>query len=162
MRVRFALLGITLTALIVVGLTRWRVADRPPPGDQPPATTADRPQTLILEARVWFVTRVDFTDRQLGPPPWPKGNCFDLSTDRRRLDAPAYRVVNIHAENFARVVETLQLDTVEVMLLDGKLCLVTDARIPREWLLEAPCRGCMPTDFCERLREAHPDRFRGS
>lgn len=165
---RLALVGVSLTAVFVAVVAVWRTTDRPgahapaPPGAHAPAPppAVDQLRTLTLKARARFETMVGYG--HLGPPPWPTGNCFALSTDRRRVDAPMYWVVNMHAENFARVVDSLGLVTVEVLELDDKRCLITDARIPREWLLAAPCEACSPPALRQRLRESHADRFSGS
>jgi hypothetical protein len=109
-------------------------------------------------------TLVGFSHR--GPAPWPRGNCFTIAPRARwtwppgARRNPGWRVCNMHAENFSEVVKRLGLQTVEVLPLEGSCSLITDQRIPREWLLEKPCSHCFRGPVGEELRARYPDRFR--
>jgi hypothetical protein len=123
------------------------------------------------------------------PPPWPHGNCFSVSrlslqqrraierdearaqrsnrrSNKQRVPRPDPRsyelqVLNMHAANFGRVVEELKIDTVEVERVGKQHCLIVDARISREWLLEVPCRHCTPDSLRKDLGSPHrAARFR--
>jgi hypothetical protein len=65
----------------------------------------------------------------------------------------------MHAENFSEIVKQLRLQTIEVEALDDGLCLVTDPRIPRDWLLEKPCHMCVREPEAEDLLMRYPERF---
>jgi len=145
MRARLTLMAVVVAAVSVAVIALRPFAQRPP-------------RTLTLEARVWSNTLVEYTHP--GPPPWPTGNSFRLSTDRRRQNAQAYWVANMHAENFKAVVKKLRLDNVRVLVFDDEWCLVADPRIPREWLLAAP-RDDTRSAVWERVRASHADKFRG-
>jgi hypothetical protein len=138
-----ALLGIGLVAVSL-----WRFG-------QGPAPSSGR---MTLPARSAESTQVGY--RHDGPPPWPKGNCFWLTSDPADPEAPRFHVGNMHAENFERVVRDLGLETVEVMRVGEGHCLIVDPRIPREWLRDAPCQVCTPAAFGQQLLEGHAGRFR--
>jgi hypothetical protein len=99
-------------------------------------------------------------------PPQPRGNCFSVSPTvlwgglwvgpRPRL----WKVCNMHAENFSAIVQRLQLWKVEVQPLDEGRCLITDPRIPRDWLLDWPCPTCFRDPEAEDLLMRYPERFR--
>ena len=115
---------------------------------------------LRVPTQALSVTLVGFDPKT--PPPWPVGNCFELSPlplsrRRGRPDIRGYHVANMHHENFAEVVKRLGLDTVEVEVRGGCF-LVVDPRIPRQWLRERPCPTCTrdPNSFWAK----HADRFR--
>jgi len=102
------------------------------------------------------------------PPPWPKGNCFELSpltieerTRRRVAGAPAesWFVLNMHTENFEAFVERSGITTVKVERVGKRSCLIVDPRVPNDWLLESPCTTCTPKDALDELK-GHAHRFR--
>jgi hypothetical protein len=118
---------------------------------------------LKVPALVRGQTLLGFMHRT--PPPWPRGNCFSVSSVARWL-GPARgtrriggRVGNMHAENFSEIVKQLRLQTIEVEALDDGRCLVTDPRIPRNWLLEKPCPICLREPEAEDLLMRYPERF---
>jgi hypothetical protein len=121
----------------------------------------------------------------LQPPPQPRGNCFSIApaapwgvvrvAPRSQLwwVAPRgplggtgpfgrieWKVCNMHAENFEAIVQRLGLRTVEVQPYDQGRCLITDPRIPRDWLLERPCPHCFRAAEVEDLLRRYPERFR--
>ena len=101
------------------------------------------------------------------PPPWPHGNCFSLSRlslqQRRALErspGPSpypyeLQVLNMHAANFGHIVRELRIDTIEIERVGKQHCLIVDARIPQEWLLEVPCRACAPDFLRKDLGSPH-------
>ena len=120
-------------------------------------------RVLVLTA-IRGQTEVGFVNR--GPAPWPRGNCFTVAPSVRwgwRLRGtrnPDWRVCNMHAENFSEIVKRLGLQTVEVLPFNESYCLITDQRIPREWLLEKPCSQCVREPVGEELLARYPGRFR--
>jgi hypothetical protein len=125
----------------------WVVAmPEPPPRFTVPAVV--QLQTLVL----YFPK---------APPPWPRGNCFILSSKGRWLGPVRGfgrmegAVCNMHAENFSAIVGRLNLKAVEIQPVDERSWLITDRRIPREWLLQQPC----PTCFREQERRDLLRRF---
>ena len=100
------------------------------------------------------------------PPPWPRGNCFGVTKKARWLGpargtgASEWNVVNMHAENFSAIAARLRLRTVEIQPIGGVSCLITDPRVPREWLLEEPCRSCNLGPAREQIRKRYPQYFR--
>jgi hypothetical protein len=121
----------------------WLASNRTPP-------PADPPTDLVVPARAVQATLVGF--QHDGPPQWPRGNCFAVS--------PGLSVANMHLENFARAVRDLGLETVAVRRVGDGRCLVTDPRIPRDWLLAEPCPTCTPPEVRRELTEAYPQWFR--
>ena len=65
----------------------------------------------------------------------------------------------MHAENFEGIVKRLGLWMVEVQPLGEDRCLITDPRIPREWLLDRPCPHCFRESEAEDLFRRYPERF---
>jgi hypothetical protein len=119
---------------------------------------------LDVPARAGWRTCVSFASPppwpRPGPPPWRGGNCFSLAPVSGPPDGPGLFVVNMHVENFERVVRDLGLETVRVHRIEGNRCLVTDPRIPRSWLLTEPCTTCLPPHVARELTETHPEWFR--
>jgi hypothetical protein len=109
-------------------------------------------------------TQVGFFYRT--PPPWPRGNCFGVTTKARWLGpargtgASEWNVANMHAENFSVIAARLSLRTVEIQPIGGGSCLITDPRVPREWLLEEPCRSCYRGPAREEIRKRYSQYFR--
>jgi len=82
----------------------------------------------------------------------------------------AWRVVNMHAENFFEVASRLKMSSVEVHLLRFKVqefgyqehkgyAVVTDPRIPRSWYLSEPH---LDSKTARALRAAYLESFRAS
>jgi hypothetical protein len=105
-----------------------------------------RTDRVTVPAVITMQTDVGFMHR--APPPWPRGNCFNISPSPRWLGAllgsrrTDRKVCNMHAENFSAIVGRLKLKAMEVEPVDERSCLITDRRIPREWLLQQPCPTC--------------------
>ncbi len=57
----------------------------------------------------------------------------------------------MHAANFGHIVRELRIDTIEVERVGKQHCLIVDARIPRQWLLEVPCPSCTPDSLRKDL-----------
>ena len=71
------------------------------------------------------------------------------------------QVLNMHSANFGHIVGELKIDTVEVERVGKQHCLIVDARIPRQWLLEVPCSSCTPASLRKDLRSPrYADHFR--
>ena len=66
----------------------------------------------------------------------------------------------MHAQNFTGIVERLGLWVVEVQPLGEGRCLITDSRIPREWLLDRPCPTCCRHPEANDFLWRYPERFR--
>jgi hypothetical protein len=137
-----AMAGHLVWILLTPGLTdRVRV----------PATIRIRLQTLV------------FSDSD---PPQPRGDCFYVAPTplwRGWWIAPRdglWQVANLHAQNFAGIVRRLGLPTVEMQPLAGGRCLITDPRIPRDWLLDRPCRSCFREPEAADLVRRYPEHFR--
>jgi hypothetical protein len=79
--------------------------------------------------------------------------------DREGRGLRAWKVANMHAANFEEIVRRLELRTVEVQPLDGSSCLITDARIPRGWLREKPCRICFGGPVGGEILRQHAKHF---
>jgi hypothetical protein len=124
------LVAVALLGVIVAGVRHLLPA--------PPLSDGAR---LFVPAVVGMRTAVSHSHET--PPPWPRGNCFELSTGARGRPDPAreLHVINMHAENFQEVVRQLGLTKVEVEVVGGQL-LVVDPRIARRWLREGPCSTC--------------------
>jgi hypothetical protein len=119
---------------------------------------------VLVPATITQQTQVGFFHR--GPAPWPRGNCFTMAPkvrwgwQLRGTRSPDWRVCNVHAENFSEIVKRLGLQTVEVLPFKESYYLITDQRIPREWLLERPCPQCVSEPVGEELLTRYPGRFR--
>jgi hypothetical protein len=48
---------------------------------------------------------------------------------------------------------------VEIQPLEGSCCMVTDSRIPRQWLLQKPCPMCFRDPVGTNLVRGHPESF---
>jgi hypothetical protein len=119
-----------------------------------------KPDTLRVPAVVAGKTMVAYEPKT--PPPWPAGNCFSLALVpvREVKDFKALlRVVNMTAENFERVVGDKGIESVQVLRVSPRDCLITDPRIPREWLRETPCAACFGRDYAAELKRRYPDLF---
>jgi hypothetical protein len=106
-------------------------------------------------------------------PPQPRGNCFSVSPTPLRIEwwiglrdggggglrGGRWRVANMHAENFEGIVKRLGLRMVEVQPLGEGRCLITDSRIPRDWLLDRPCPHCFRKPVADDLLRRYPERF---
>jgi hypothetical protein len=107
-------------------------------------------------------------------PPQPRGDCFSVAPTPLRsewwvglrdgwglgLRSWLWRVANMHAQNFTGIVERLGLRMVEVQPLGEGRCLITDPRIPRDWLLDRPCTTCFSKLEAQDLVKRYPERFR--
>jgi hypothetical protein len=152
--VRDALVAVALLGLIAAG-ARLLWPEPPPPRLSDGARLRVPTQPLC-------VTAVGFFRRT--PPPWPAGNCFELSPlplSRRAkpMLAQGYHVANMHYENFEEVVKRLGLKAVEVEYIGGCF-LVVDTRIPRRWRREGPCPTCIPASIRDALLKKHAEKFR--
>jgi hypothetical protein len=109
------------------------------------------------------------------PPPWPRGNCFDVSSKRRWVgplegfcrwlwrdsgfQTMSWKVCNMHAGNFNAIVRRLKLQEVQIQPVGGPYCIITDPRIPREYLLKEPCRTCFQVPRREELLRQYSEHF---
>jgi hypothetical protein len=126
-----------------------------------PAPPLQEGARLFVPAVVGMRTAVGHSHET--PPPWPRGNCFKLSTGARGRPDPTrgLHVINMHAENFEEVVKRLGLTSVEVEHVGGQF-FVVDPRIARRWLREGPCSTCsriggsVPTKYADRFGEPAP------
>ena len=115
-------------------------------------TPAEKAQTLTVPAVVGMHTQVGYV--HVGPPPWPRGNCFSLAN---------YQDANMHEENFEEAVKKFQLETVKILPVgDTRWVVIVDERIPKEWLLEKPCSHCTPESLRRELEKNHAGRFNGA
>ncbi len=94
-------------------------------------------------------------------------------------DVVRWRVFNIHAENLYEITKRLGLKSVEaevvhrrlvrqtvttghgpetVQMVDEGDCIVTDARIPKDWLRTTPCVCYSKADWRQYLA-TYPDKF---
>ena len=150
---RDALVAIALLGLIAAGARRlW---------PEPPLARLPEGARLRVPTQPLWVTAVAFPLPKT-PPPWPAGNCFQLSPLplspwAGRRDAQGYHVANMHYENFEAIARRLGLKAVEVEHRGGCF-LVVDSRIPRGWLLQRPCSTCTPVP--DGLLAKHADKFR--
>jgi hypothetical protein len=112
------------------------------------AQTPENDETLTVPVVVAEQTLVGFS--HTGPPPWPRGNCLSLMPRK---------VANMHAENFKEAVKKFQLETVKILPIGDGHCVIVDERIPKQWLLEKPCRLCTPESLRRELEKSHADRF---
>jgi hypothetical protein len=120
------------------------------------------------------------------PPPWKDGNFLSFHFLKPQVagqeeERASWSVVNINAENFSEITRQLRIDSVEVLVLHTKknpvtiqgpgpqytaledvgYALITDPRIPREWFLSEPVRGC-DEKIASQLKSAYPKNFRAS
>ena len=93
-----------------------------------------------------------------------------------------WRVFNIHAENFDEITKRLGMTSVEAEIVHKRLpthtivdaqgrqtaqvvdegdCIITDARIPREWFRSTPC-GCYSGRDWQEYLTTYPDKFHGT
>lgn len=117
-------------------------------------------------------------------PPWESGNSWEFRVIHPALagsleEHAAWRVVNLHAENLTEIARRLGIDEIEVQILhrrqpaeyqetgrparriiaDNGYALITDRRIPREWLVVEPkCEH----EIGRQLRAQLPEAFRGA
>jgi len=119
--------------------------------------------------------------------PWSLGICLTFELAPAQLEGrPAeiadiahWRVFNIHAENFSEIAKRLGLKSVQaeiihkglrrqttvlnpgqetVQMVDEADCIITDPRIPKEWLRSAPCTCYSKADWRHYLA-TYPDKF---
>lgn len=151
------------------------------------ANTASEP--LALERRLISVSKTPSSMTAMAfhrttPPPWESGNTWEFRVTHpasaEGLEEQAtWRVVNLHAENLTEITRRLGLDELEVQILhlrqpaeyqepgrpgrkiiaDNGYALITDRRIPREWLVVEP--KC-DRDIGRQLRSQFPEAFRGA
>ena len=121
-----------------------------------------------------FYGKTSVIHRHTSPPPWPDaGNCFSVlpkSTFYRewclhwlpgqRKPIEGWRVINMHAENFEALCRQQGFRWVLVERVGERHCLIVDPRVPREWLLHAPCTLCVPMEIRQKLRVERPGCFR--
>jgi hypothetical protein len=118
---------------------------------------------VMVPAAMTQQTTVGFFHQS--PPPWPQGNCFNISSSPRWLGAllgsrrTDRKVCNMHVENFSAIVGRLKLKVVEIEPVDERSCLITDRRIPREWLLQQPCPTCYHEPDRRDLLRRYPEHF---
>jgi hypothetical protein len=141
--------------------------------------------TLPLAKGKWCQTLVGYFHST--PAPWPQGNCLTFEVNATELegrsagmaDVVRWRVFNMHAENFHEITKRLGLTAVEAEVVHKKIvrqtaitgqgpaavqtvdegdCIITDARIPKEWLRSSPCVCYSKTDWKEYLA-SYPDQF---
>jgi len=148
----------SLVAIAILGLCAAAARQLLPEPIPPPLTAGMR---LEVPVRPQMVTAVAFNRDP--PPPWRKGNCFDLSPLplSRRTEknlGSGYYVANMHWESFQEIVRRLGLKRVLVEF-DGQFFLVVDSRIPRDWLREQPCPSCISAPMRDALLTEHLDRF---
>jgi hypothetical protein len=134
------------------------------PKEQNKPAPADR---VMVPASITGTTQVGYSSDV--PPPWPRGNCFTVSSmtaqearkaqEQKEPGPASWKVANMRTENFEAIVRRLGLRTVEVQPLDGSSCLITDERIPREWLVDKPCRGCFRSPVGEGILRDHAKHF---
>jgi hypothetical protein len=136
----------------------------------------------------WFSTAVGYQLLHTNiSGPWSRGNCLTFEgnpteLDGRRAgmaDVVRWRVFNIHTENFFEITKRLGLKSVEaevvhrrvlrqttttghgpetVQIVDDGDCIITDARIPREWLRSTPETYYSKADWRQYLA-TYPDKF---
>jgi hypothetical protein len=68
----------------------------------------------------------------------------------------------MHAENFQEAVKQFRLETVEILPVGNRNCVIVDERIPKQWLLKKPCSHCTPESLRQELEQSHADRFNGA
>ena len=180
-RERRAIVPATVITLTIVGYAAWAAYRHREPASLVGTTLAvpqesnsdpkekkpGRADRVVVPASAKGKTEVGFDHE--GPPPWPRGNCFRVPSmtaaeakkaqEQKKPGPYSWKVANMHAENFEAIVRRLGLRTVEVQQLDGSSCLITDERIPREWLREKPCRLCFRGSVGEELLREHAKHF---
>jgi hypothetical protein len=143
---------ITMALLLVMCCEMvWILALREPTG-RFIVSAANTGQTLV---RFFYKT----------PPPWPRGNCFEVSSKPRWVgpvggfQTTSWRVCNMHAENFSAVVPRLKPQEVQIQRVDGGRCLIIDPRIPREYLLNEPSPACTQVPESQAFLRQYPEHF---
>jgi hypothetical protein len=119
------------------------------------------------------------------PPPWKDGNflSFDFLKPQaagQEEERASWSVVNINSENFSEITRQLRIDSVKVLVLhtrknpittqgpgpkytaleDAGYALITDPRIPPEWLLSEPRMGDQKIKM--QLKVEYPKNFRAA
>lgn len=93
--------------------------------------------------------------------PADDGNCFSLVVEEESEHAER-KVVNMHAENFERLIDTGVLEwPVEVTPIDERYCAVTDPRVPEAWKMDHVCTICSPADVHGRTWMYLRDTMKG-
>jgi hypothetical protein len=78
---------------------------------------------IVVPAAMSSSTQVGFLHST--PPPWPRGNCFDISSNPPwpaimfGSQGAVWKVCNMNAENFSSIVRQLNLQEVEIQPLEG-------------------------------------------
>ena len=156
-----AFLVIAVGALAVLLGHRWQAPLAAESNEAPraltpqpePASTPKPAETLMVPVAVVGETRVRYFHETR--PPWSVGNCFRLAQESGKPLA----VANMHAENFKAMVEKLNLKSIQILPIEDSHCLIVDARIPKEWLLDKPCSICTRESLRQELDEKHADKF---
>lgn len=120
---------------------------------------ASRPRTTLLAARPLKTTALGF--KYNTPPPWPRGNRLSLTADPHPASsAEWWLILNMHAENFGELSGRLGWETVEVLPVGPRRCLIVDPRVPSEWLLDGPLDVGLTPNPQDELVTKYPQHFR--
>lgn len=145
-----------------------------------PGTLEQERRLISLSKTEKSVTLIAF--RRTEPPPWKDGNTLQFRVDQPAVpggleERAIWSVVNIHAENLFEITRRLEIDLIEVqvshrrqpseiqetgrparkIIVDLGYAVITDQRIPKEWLLSEPrCER----DIGRLLRAEYPEAFR--
>jgi hypothetical protein len=97
--------------------------------------------TVNLSSLSWIQTAMGF--HHTNPPPWPRGNHLTLASKTNvdsGLPPGEWRLLNMHAENYAELIKRRRFKTLEFGLMPDpdRRCFVVDSRVPREWFLAEP------------------------
>ncbi len=141
---------------------------------------------LPLAKGIWWSTNVGYRHTNIAGP-WTIGNCLSFEANPSELegrrggmaDVVRWRIFNIHAENFGEITRHLGLASVEaevhhkrlmrqtvttgqgppiVQMVDEGDCIITDARIPKDWLRSSPCVCYSKSDWRKYLA-IYPEKF---
>ena len=178
------------TAICLVGCSMDPVDYSPPLPVGTRIRPKEPMPSLSLEPVVVPVTNTWTTDMgflRRSPPPWKEGNFLSFrflkpQASGQEEEWASWGVVNIDSENFSEITRQQRIDAVEVLVLhtkktpttiqgpdrpkytafdDAGYALLTDPRIPREWLLSEPSRLC-DYKIGRQLKAAYPKNFRAS
>lgn len=75
-----------------------------------------------------------------GKFPLQHGNCFSVVGD----DGKEYRIVNFVYENLAQLLGSGLVFPIDIRLLNDRVAVIHDKRIPSDWYMSRFCEVCCP------------------
>lgn len=112
-------------------------------------------QPTIDAVSIGCVTLVGYNYSE--PPPYQRGNCFDLVTEKNEY----FKIVNFNHENLEYALEHKLIDfPIPMLVLSPRVAAIHDLRIPNNWYDEQFCGICTPERFLSITQQLQLKRDR--